>query len=331
MKWNAQLNVQCLETFSPMFGKIISGISNAWNESIFASLRLRGHLKTHLAGTVFDRKGAKTQRRRGGAFLRNSLFIIPCSAVLLLLFGFAETKAEEARSPNVLLIISDDQGYSDFGFMGNPVLRTPRIDQLAESGAVFRNYVTGAACSPSRAMIFTGREHLLTGVWSVPPCQNLHTDETMMPAFFKAAGYGTFYLGKRDCVSQHHTLPWFAGWDNWLCVGGYQHFDAGMDTKPPGEKPTARGEPARAERRVAVRRHRGGWRPSRGKGRERAVRDARRRRRGEPFHALRRVGKGHGDVREERDRAGSRDVAGRARGGGLDARVARRSEEYVPR
>ncbi|QHI68837.1 sulfatase-like hydrolase/transferase [Tichowtungia aerotolerans] len=143
------------------------------------------------------------------------------------------------RSPNILLIISDDQGYSDFGFMGNPVLRTPRIDGLAKNGAVFRNYVTGAACSPGRSMIFTGRNHLLTGVWGVPPRQNLRTDEAMMPAFFKAAGYETYYIGKNDCVSQHHTLPWFAGWNDAFCVGGYQHYAAILQRKPSGEKPIA--------------------------------------------------------------------------------------------
>lgn len=141
------------------------------------------------------------------------------------------------QKPNILLIISDDQGYSDFGFMGNPILRTPRIDALAQSGAVFRNYVTGAACSPGRSMIFTGRSHLLTGVWGVPPRQNLRTDETMMPAFFDAAGYATYYLGKNDCVAQIHTLPWFAGWNDAFCVGGYQHYAAVMPLKPAGEKP----------------------------------------------------------------------------------------------
>jgi len=156
---------------------------------------------------------------------------------LLILTGVHSTLAASLSSPNILLIISDDQGYSDFGFMGNPVLRTPNIDQLAKNGAVLRNYVTGAACSPGRAMIYTGREHLLTGVWSVPPRQNLHPDETMMPAFFKAAGYDTLYLGKADCVAQHHTLPWFAGWNNSICVGGYQHVDAMMQVKPAGEMP----------------------------------------------------------------------------------------------
>jgi len=141
------------------------------------------------------------------------------------------------RKPNILLIISDDQGYSDFGFMGNSILRTPRIDQLAQSGAVFRNYVTGPACSPGRSMLYTGRDALLTGVWGVPPRQNLRTDETMLPAFFDAAGYATYYLGKNDCVAPIHTLPWFAGWNDAFCVGGYQHYAAVMQQKPAGEKP----------------------------------------------------------------------------------------------
>ena len=144
---------------------------------------------------------------------------------------------EAKQKPNVLLIVSDDQGYGDFGFMGNKVLRTPRIDKLAADGAVFRNYVTGAACSPGRSMIFTGRNHLLTGVWGVPPRQNLSTDETMMPAFFDAAGYDSFYTGKLDCVAQHHMLPWVAGWDRASCVGMYQHHNPMLAVQPEGERP----------------------------------------------------------------------------------------------
>ena len=152
--------------------------------------------------------------------------------VLVLVAG-----ARAEPRPNILLIISDDQGYSDFGFMDNPILRTPTLDKLAESGAVFRNYSTGPACSPGRSMLFTGRNYLLTGVWGVPLRQNLRTDETMMPAFFKAAGYETYYLGKDDCVAPIHTLPWFAGWSDAFCVGGYQHHDAVLQRKPAGEKP----------------------------------------------------------------------------------------------
>ena len=94
-----------------------------------------------------------------------------------------------AARPNVLLIISDDQGYSDFGFTGNAVVKTPHLDRLAAESAVFRNFVVAAACSPSRAAIFTGREHLGTGVWGVPPRANLRRDEVLAPAFFRRTGY----------------------------------------------------------------------------------------------------------------------------------------------
>jgi arylsulfatase A-like enzyme len=153
----------------------------------------------------------------------------------------SETAADKLspprKRPNVLLIISDDQGYGDFGFMENPIVRTPNLDELASAGALLRNYSTGAACSPARSMLYTGRNHLLTGVWGVPIRQNLRTDETMMPAFFKAGGYETFYIGKDDCSAQVHTLPWFAGWDDALAGGGYQHKDPVLRRKPDGDMP----------------------------------------------------------------------------------------------
>ena len=59
--------------------------------------------------------------------------------------------AEPAAPPNVLLIVSDDQGYGDFGFNGNPRVRTPTLDRLASESAVFRNFVVAPACSPTRS------------------------------------------------------------------------------------------------------------------------------------------------------------------------------------
>ncbi|MBM3861462.1 MAG: arylsulfatase, partial [Verrucomicrobia bacterium] len=80
---------------------------------------------------------------------------------VLLLIPLAMLHA--ADKPNVLVIISDDQGYGDFGFIGNKLVRTPHLDRLAAESAVFRNFVVAAACSPTRAALFTGRDHLLTG------------------------------------------------------------------------------------------------------------------------------------------------------------------------
>ena len=102
------------------------------------------------------------------------------SLALILIVGMFGN-ANGAR-PNVLFIISDDQGFSDFGFTGNEAIRTPVLDRLASESAVFENFVVADACSPSRAAFFTGREHLVTGVWGVPMRDNLRPDETLLPA-----------------------------------------------------------------------------------------------------------------------------------------------------
>lgn len=127
--------------------------------------------------------------------------------------------------PNVLVIVSDDQGFGDFGFTGNKLVQTPNIDRLAAESAVYRHFIVAAACSPTRAMLFTGRDHLLTGVWGVPPRANLRDDETRMPAFFKAAGYRTLHVGKLDCATVAKRSPDAFGWDEWLGGGAYEHKD----------------------------------------------------------------------------------------------------------
>ena len=142
------------------------------------------------------------------------------------------TMAHSAEKPNILLIISDDQGYGDFGFMGNTVLRTPQLDKLAASAAIFENYTTGVACSPGRAMIFTGRNHLSTGVWGVGARFGLRRDETLLPMFFRENGYSTFYLGKGDCVAPHRMSPHHSGWQESLFVGGYQHYNGRLYHTP---------------------------------------------------------------------------------------------------
>ena len=127
---------------------------------------------------------------------------------------FLTTKAYSAEQPNILLIISDDQGYGDFGFMGNTVLRTPQLDKLAASAAIFENYSTGVACSPGRAMLFTGRNHLSTGVWGVGARYGLRRDETFAPddvvkEFFASADKnGDGMASKSEWDSARPTWKW---------------------------------------------------------------------------------------------------------------------------
>jgi arylsulfatase A-like enzyme len=152
----------------------------------------------------------------------------------LLLAPLAALHAADDPKPNVLLIIADDQGYGDFGFMGNRLVKTPSLDRLAGESAVFRNFVVAAACSPTRTALWTGRDHLLTGVWGVPPKANLRDDEVRMPAFFKAAGYRTFHVGKLDSVKVGSRGAADCGWEVWL-GGGYEHRDPIMSS-PEGNR-----------------------------------------------------------------------------------------------
>jgi arylsulfatase A-like enzyme len=137
---------------------------------------------------------------------------------------------QQAKHPNVLVVITDDQGIGDFGFI-NPLVKTPNIDKIASESAVLTNFTACPASSPSRVSLYTGRNHLLTGVWGVPPRSNAFTDEAFMPQFYKAVGYNTFLLGKRDCTQAVGCEPWEFGWDNGFTVAGYQQKDPRMGTR----------------------------------------------------------------------------------------------------
>jgi hypothetical protein len=86
-----------------------------------------------------------------------SLLLIPCFATALL--------AQDSIRPNIILILSDDQAWTDYGFMGHPDVRTPHLDRLANRSLVFeRGYVAAPLCRPSLASILTGRYPRTHGV-----------------------------------------------------------------------------------------------------------------------------------------------------------------------
>lgn len=147
---------------------------------------------------------------------------------ILWVMGSLQALCAGDAKPNILLIISDDQGFGDFGFTGNPLVRTPNLDRLAAASAVYRNFIVAPACSPTRAALLTGRDHLLTGVWGVGERAGLREDEVRMPAFFKAAGYRTMHVGKLDSARVGKSQPTAFGWEDYLCGSGYEHRDPMM-------------------------------------------------------------------------------------------------------
>ena len=113
----------------------------------------------------------------------------------------AQTAAPRQR-PHVIIIVSDDAGYRDFGCQGADDIRTPRIDSIAKGGIRFSNgYVSGPVCSPSRAGMMTGRYQQRFGhELNIPPRfseeNGLPLTEVTIADEMKAAGYRTIALGK---------------------------------------------------------------------------------------------------------------------------------------
>ncbi len=112
--------------------------------------------------------------------------------------AFAPRAERRTRSkPNVVLIMTDDQGYGDLSCHGNPILKTPNLDRLASQSVRLDDYHAAPYCVPSRASLLTGRYADRTGVHNmVAPDWIARGDEFMMGTPFKNAGYATGMFGK---------------------------------------------------------------------------------------------------------------------------------------
>ncbi len=117
----------------------------------------------------------------------------------------AQTEASQGRPPNVLLIISDDQAWTDFGFMGHETINTPRIDQLAAQGATFtRGYVPSSLCRPSLMSIITGQFASRHQITSNDPASGVNRNEMLrhsraaatLPELLAPSGYVSLQTGK---------------------------------------------------------------------------------------------------------------------------------------
>ena len=140
---------------------------------------------------------------------------------LWLLLPLLSSGQKKDRQPNILLIVSDDQGYGDFGFTGNKIVSTPHLDRLSAEAALYTHFMVGPACTPTRASLLTGRNHLDTGVWGVGSRGKVHRDETMLPKFFNPSGYHTWAFGKMDGGLQMMELnPKDRGFDYFNNNGG---------------------------------------------------------------------------------------------------------------
>jgi uncharacterized sulfatase len=120
--------------------------------------------------------------------------------------------------PNVILIVTDDQGYGDMSCHGNPWLNTPNLDKLHDEGVSLDDYHTDPYCTPTRAALMSGRYSTRVGTWSVTEGrQLLERDETTMAEVFNSSGYRTAMFGKWHLGDTFPYAPRFRGFDDVVC------------------------------------------------------------------------------------------------------------------
>ena len=143
--------------------------------------------------------------------LRNALFL----TVFVLLF--VSCTHQEIKRPNIVIILTDDQGWGDISSHGNPDISTPNIDQLADDGARFHRFFVSPVCAPTRASLLTGRDHLRTGTqWVTYGLENMRADEETFAEIFRDAGYKTGLFGKWHNGSHYPMDPKGQGFDTFF-------------------------------------------------------------------------------------------------------------------
>jgi len=157
---------------------------------------------------------------------RNFLKAIGFSAASLAVPGCtADTKLSSPetprRKPNVILVITDDQGYGDLACHGNPIIKTPNLDLLHSQSTCLTNFHVSPTCAPTRAALMTGRYCNRTGVWhTIMGRSLLRKDETTMADVFSANGYKTAIFGKWHLGDNYPFRPADRGFGESLVHGG---------------------------------------------------------------------------------------------------------------
>lgn len=140
------------------------------------------------------------------------------SLVLTLAFAF---NAAAAKKPNVVLVITDDQGYGDLACHGNPIIKTPNLDALHSESVRLTDYHVAPTCAPTRAALITGRWTNRTGVWHTIMGRSMIRDnEVTIGKILGDGGYNTAMFGKWHLGDNYPYRPEDRGFQEVLRHGG---------------------------------------------------------------------------------------------------------------
>ncbi len=140
------------------------------------------------------------------------------SAVLL---GLALAASLHAAPPNVIVIITDDQGYGDVGAHGNTMIQTPHLDRLHGESVRLTDFHVDPTCSPTRSALMTGRYSTRTGVWhTIMGRSMLRPEEVTIAELFRRSGYRTGMFGKWHLGDNYPSRPQDVGFEVTFAHGG---------------------------------------------------------------------------------------------------------------
>lgn len=141
------------------------------------------------------------------------------------------------KRPNIVLIMTDDQGYGDLGCHGNPIIKTPHLDRLHGESVRFTDFQVSPTCAPTRAALMTGRHEFKNGVThTILERERLSLKATTIAQVLKAAGYATGIFGKWHLGDEPDRWPSRRGFDEMFIhgAGGIGQTYAGSCGDAPG-------------------------------------------------------------------------------------------------
>ncbi|MFT7162050.1 MAG: arylsulfatase A-like enzyme [Bacteroidia bacterium] len=155
-------------------------------------------------------------------YYRRQIFRLKGMSYLLIPISFLINSCSTTQEkPNVIIVITDDQGYGDLGCHGNPWIKTPNMDELWEESVRLTDYHVSPSCAPTRAALMTGRYNNRTGVWhTVTGRTLLRENEQTMAQVFKDNGYSSGMFGKWHLGDNYPRRPIDVGFQKAVFHGG---------------------------------------------------------------------------------------------------------------
>jgi len=125
-----------------------------------------------------------------------------------------------AKQPNIIFILTDDQGFGDLSCNGNPILKTPNIDRLHDEGVRFTDFHVSPTCAPTRSALLTGRHEFKNGIThTIQERERLTLKATTLAQVLKTAGYTTGIFGKWHLGDEPDHWPSARGFDEMFIHG----------------------------------------------------------------------------------------------------------------